>query len=543
MRSLSRPAAAAQPLRPRPPLAESAAAWWTALASVCVVLLLPLTLVDVPPLLDYPNHLARAYLLAFGPGDPVLSHMAVSHWAIIPNLAIDVLLPAAMRVWAVHDAGRIVLGVIVVLPLLGCAALAGAVFGRRSWWALASGIAAYDQLFLLGFLNFQLSVGLALLFAAAWARWRTSRPGLTALGGVAATALLFACHLMGLLFYLALVAALEWREAIRSGRHLARAAGRVLPLLPVPLILYAVSPLGRQAADTGWWTAEYKLVHIATAFLNYDGGLDGATALLFTGFLTACAATGRLLMPPAAVSLAALGALYLASPFSFKGTSFLDVRFAVMFGFAAFALLQPRLSRRAGAAVGACAGVLFVARMLALCVVWHGHAAELAELRDVIAPVRPGERVLVATVAESDAPDYWRQAHGQSTSDGTRIDLHVGALLTIERHAFWPFLFADPTQQPIRLLPPFRELAEQTRNIPNARQLNGRGLTSADLAAFPIATRWECCYDHVLLLHAGALPGFSTPRLVLERGGAYAALYRVRTDPRTMASAPRPLPE
>ena len=37
-----------------------------ATALLCVILLAPLALVDVPPLLDYPNHLARAVVLAFG---------------------------------------------------------------------------------------------------------------------------------------------------------------------------------------------------------------------------------------------------------------------------------------------------------------------------------------------------------------------------------------------------------------------------------------------------------------------------------------------
>ena len=43
-----------------------------ALVALCLLLLAPLALVDVPPLLDYPNHLARAVVLAF-PADPILS--------------------------------------------------------------------------------------------------------------------------------------------------------------------------------------------------------------------------------------------------------------------------------------------------------------------------------------------------------------------------------------------------------------------------------------------------------------------------------------
>lgn len=519
-----------------------ASCWWIALCCVCLALLAPLALVDVPPVLDYPNHLARAYALAFGADDPALSRMVAPHWAIIPNLAIDVILPAMLRLLPVHVAGRVLLGVIVILPVLGCAALGRAVSGRRTYWSLASGLVACNELFLLGFMNFQLSAGLALVFASVWAMWRERRPLATTLIGMGAAAILFACHFMGLLFYLVLLAAIEsppiW-DAIRRRRlpALAPAAFRLLPLLPAPLILYALSPLGHEAPEIGWWTIQYKLVHLATSFVNYDGALDLLTALAFAAFMVVCAATGRLRPPLAGgLCLAALGTLYLVSPFNFKGTSFLDVRFAVMFGFAVFAFAAPRLSARAACLVSLAFLGVFAARMLVVADVWRRHASELAELRQVIAPVQPGSRVLLATVAETDAPEYWRRAWGQTLSDGTRVDLHVASLLLIERHAFWAFLFAEPSQQPIRLLPPFQALAAATRNIPNARQLTGRAPTPEDLASFPIGTHWSCCYDYVLLLHRGALPAFSDPRLTPLHDGDYAALYRVRNTGPTVAT-------
>ena len=81
-----------------------------ALIAVCLVLLAPLTLAEVPPLLDYPNHLARMVLLAFGAADPILSRFYATRWAIIPNLALDVTLPPLMRVLPVHVAGRSIVG-------------------------------------------------------------------------------------------------------------------------------------------------------------------------------------------------------------------------------------------------------------------------------------------------------------------------------------------------------------------------------------------------------------------------------------------------
>jgi hypothetical protein len=47
--------------------------WWAAFAFAALLLVAPLTVVDLPPLLDYPNHLARMLILAAGDADPVLS--------------------------------------------------------------------------------------------------------------------------------------------------------------------------------------------------------------------------------------------------------------------------------------------------------------------------------------------------------------------------------------------------------------------------------------------------------------------------------------
>ena len=63
--------------------------WCLTALAVCLALVAPFFAVDVPPVLDYPNHLARLYVLAFGASDPVLRTMYAPHWQIVPNHAID----------------------------------------------------------------------------------------------------------------------------------------------------------------------------------------------------------------------------------------------------------------------------------------------------------------------------------------------------------------------------------------------------------------------------------------------------------------------
>ena len=98
-------------------------------ALLCLILLAPLALIDMPPLLDYPNHLARAVVLAAGTSDPILSRMYAAHWAVIPNLGTDLVLPPLLHLLPVHLAGRIVVGISILLPVAGTVAYSRAVFG------------------------------------------------------------------------------------------------------------------------------------------------------------------------------------------------------------------------------------------------------------------------------------------------------------------------------------------------------------------------------------------------------------------------------
>jgi hypothetical protein len=159
-----------------------------------------------------------------------------------------------------------------------------------------------------------------------------------------------------------------------------------------------------------------------------------------------------------------------------------------------------------------------------------------------MSPVEPGSRVLLASVELNEAAPAQRAAlQRQFLSDGTRLDAHTPALLLIERHAFWTFLFAVPAQQPVRLRAPYRDIAARTLGIPDVRLLSAPDPVAADLPVFPLEGRWACCYDYVLLLEAGARPDFAARNLVLLRKSDYASLFRVRSPPPAATiSAERP---
>src|SRR4051794_5428681 len=233
---------------------------WILLALMLAAMLaVPFLLVDVPPVLDYPNHLARLFVLAH-PDDPVLSQMYAPNWRILPNLGMDLIGVAVLRATDVHVGGRILLALSLFAPLIGIIAYHRAVFRRFSPWPLAAGVIAYNGVFLLGFMNFQLSLGLALGGAAGWValRRRDNWLLLAAWGMLAATAT-FLSHIFGLVFFVVLVGSGEadrlWR--LRGSKSLVHegvlAAGGLGIAIAPALLLYANGPLNEVGAQPGPW--------------------------------------------------------------------------------------------------------------------------------------------------------------------------------------------------------------------------------------------------------------------------------------------------
>ena len=251
-------------------------AWPAAVIGLCAVLLAPLLVVDVPPLLDYPNHLARIFVLASLPHDPILARFYAAHWSIIPNLALDLAGPPLLHILPVHVVGRLLIAAAILLPVLGTIAYNTALGGR--WWSLGVGLVAYNSSLLGGFLNFQIGIGVALLLAAAWLRWREQHPVWAIALATLGAPVLFACHLMGLLFFALLVGGAELFRLYRDPASVLRRGAALLLVFAAPTALYAISPLRQLGGDAEFLPLGPKLLQLATTFANYNWPLDMTTA-------------------------------------------------------------------------------------------------------------------------------------------------------------------------------------------------------------------------------------------------------------------------
>ncbi len=500
-------------------------AWWSTLTGLCAVLLFPLLLTDVPPLLDYPNHLARLYALAFLPADPVLARFYQARWGIIPNLALDLTVPPLIKIFPVHVVGRAVAGLVLVLPVLGAAAYHRALTGRLSYWPFASVLVAYNAAMLRGFLNFIASIGIALLLGAAWVAWRDRRPSLAIAIAAAGAVALFFCHLTGLLFFAILIGghgvASVWSGPLRVGWTLKRIAV-VIAIFIAPALLYVASDLGQLQGDAAFRSPLDKADAALTPMLNYFLPLDIATALFCIAVPILCLVRRWCTVPSqAALAITVLLAFFIALPTAFKGTFDLDTRFIVMAAFLVPAALVPvALPRRAALVLATGGLLLFGVRMAILSSVWNDWDADIASFRRVIASVQPGDVVLSARLPRGGEPNIWTTiATARRLSDGTVVDSHTPALLLIEHQAWWPFMFDSPSQQPIETHEPYRTMAARIDKSPDPI-----GLPAADPSGMRLIT-------HVLV--RGPAPGpsvIASDGLKFLAGNADVALYEVVRD-------------
>lgn len=141
-------------------------------AFFATLLMLPLWIVRYPPLLDYPDHLARAFIIVHLK-DPAyrFGNFYSTEWGPYPYLGMDLSLIALQHLLPVEVAGRVLLSICVIaVPMAGWWFLRQANPGHDAL-ALWTLLLSYDPFFLDGFINFQLGLAVCFFTLGFWLRY------------------------------------------------------------------------------------------------------------------------------------------------------------------------------------------------------------------------------------------------------------------------------------------------------------------------------------------------------------------------------------
>jgi hypothetical protein len=413
-----------------------------------VVVSVPLFSTVLPPLFDYPNHLARMHLLGEGG-----NQFYAVHWQPLPNLAEDLIVPPLARVMPLDVASKLFVVAIFGLITGGTLSLNRVATGMWRMWPLIAFLLLYNRMFLWGFLNYLFGVGIALAGTALWLALERERWWLRTLASALAALTCYLSHIAAFGFYALVIIGVElspaWSE-LRARRW--PALGRRIAITGAQFIIPAVLVFGYwHPPATGISYAAFwrKVDLLFSVFDNYDRAFDIFCFAMFLGLIGWLAATRRLgLAPRLAWAASLVFACYLLSPSQIYGGSGADHRLPLAIFLLLIAASAPKFPNRGtAAAIGVGTVVLLVARLGFIEHVWlradQVYAADLAGI-DMLPQ---GAKLAVAYPASA-------------VNFVPVPEVHLAALAIARRSAFVPTLFANEGQQPVALRQPYAALAD-----------------------------------------------------------------------------------
>jgi hypothetical protein len=512
---------------------------FVALAAITSI---PVLLYPWPPLSDYMNHLSRMHIIATIGSDPDLSRFYEIDWQVIPNLMMDLVVPVLDRVMSIYLAGQIYTIASFVLILSGTLALNRRLYGHWSVLPLIAFPLLYNNVFLIGTMNYVFGIGLALWALAAWISLR-ERSILLRFGVSALFVLgLFFCHLFAVgLYGLGLLAfELYWLGAyfassprpllaeLRSAKSVLRliefcAAG--LPFLPV-LPLLMLSPTWNLRGSFLW---------------EFYGKLDGLmfvievyshfAAFVLTGIVAFAAGWG---MRHRALKFHSFGwvllgvgsVTYLVMPRIIFETYMADQRLPISLAFMVIACAHLNLRHQYVRTGFATVLVLLLAiRVFEVQTVWTDLARTTASFHDSVRQIDRGSKVLVA-YADPDSGDDVRDLPL----------VHAACLAIIERSALVTTAFTVFGKQILHVRPDYRARVDtEDGTPPNLGQLVEQAEhPNAEVTSY--WSHWTSDYDYVYAVFTD--PDFVNPdpaHLTAIYAGDRFVLYRI--NPSKLADA------
>ena len=430
-------------------------------------LLAPIWSVRFLPIVDYPNHLASAFVLAHlkDPGFH-FSGFYTADWNTYPYLAMDVILVGLERIVPIDLAGRLLVSLCVLsVPAAAWFFVRRANPGeeRLALWSLL--VANNLYFFLYGFLNLQLSLAVCLFLLGLWL-WHLEHPrlGSWCVLLLVTTALYFT-HLMG--FAVAAVVMTVYGLSARRTRKEMLATGATY----IPGALFYIHTLGVHGArgPLQWRALTDKIGSLVAVMVGCSPALDIITLLVLLGVLAWVQvhnpdfkwnphwrrATGLLFL------------FYWLLPAAYGPATNVDKRL-LPFIFV-LSLSGARVGRR-GRKLAWIVLVLFFVRAAAVERHFIASQPHLARLADAASAIPFGARVLPLVDWAGGAPQPER---------------HFWAYGVIERGWLAPCLFHDPGVHPLALTPRAYDRCNQT-------------FTSSQVPDWP---RVESEFDYVWAYH------------------------------------------
>lgn len=401
-------------------------------------------------MIDYPNHLARYFLLAHYEELYAARAFYIVNWTPVANIGLDAAVQAVYAATGlpVERISQVLVAAFSVLMIPAVLCLNRALFGAWSYWPLTTAVFVFNYVLIYGFTNYVAGLTLALFLAAAWVVLRERSLTLVLPAFAIASTTLFFFHLYVFCIYGLFVLCIEawslWkRQRGWFGQLLARTVASCLQFLPALLVLLLLSPTSNNIGlhRIRWSTPRDKLLGLYSVFDIGIPAISIVTFLAFGAIMLGGLLSRRLVLSgPGTLAVAALSLVFLAMPFTLLGSGFADFRLPIAITVFAIAATRWRaLPKRAALLLSTAIVALVVVRVAAMTSEWaEGNDRYAAVMRSMTA-MEPGRKLLTVIAEEDLSTRFLRRPP---------ID-HAAGFAVLVRQAFVPTIFAEPEKQPI----------------------------------------------------------------------------------------------
>ncbi|HEX4178539.1 MAG TPA: hypothetical protein VHY57_08880 [Rhizomicrobium sp.] len=498
------------------------------LLAAALMLAAPLWCVWAPAMPDYPAHLASFALIEQGTGN-TFYHL---HWAFVPNLASEILVPFIARLTGVVVATKLFITAAIFLWVLGPGAVHRALYGRTGIAPLFGSFFAYNANFTWGFFNYYFSAGLSFAVFAAWVATQARNSATRLPVFTLAVTLLYFCHVFAAASLLLMIAGFEvaqnFRLENRDPMALVRRALHVAVIyVPAGLAFLFLKPHGEgdeavifDLADTMLDRFESLIQH------SFDDAAYTLPIALFAGLALALYLRKARLHPAmwGTLGLLLIGALF-APEWAFGGWA-VHLRLPAVFGAMLFASAELPMKPATRAALVGAVLVLIGWSAFTLAQNWLGYDRQFREFQAALEEVPRGARML--TVIDGDAigdrPDqpYW----------------HMAEFAVPERGVFTPLMFTTKGQHVVQLNPPYDKYAAASAQQGSPPDVDELGFLAAgqmdqdeDMEEDnPYLNHFQCHFDIAVVVHLDGKRTPIPPMLRLRHAGTFFSFYDILPD-------------
>ena len=493
-------------------------------AVISLAAILPTLLVDIPAIEDYPNHLARMYILATAGTAQANPYYQIS-WALYADIAMDLIVPRLAPFVDVETATRLFFLIAQLLIVTGAVAIEFVVKRRHEMAGIAAVMALHSLPFSLGLVNFEFGSGVALWGIASWiALERNNRWWMRFAAHCSFVCVLFVAHFFALGIYGLTIGLYELRRLflVKFPAGYTAAATAMLAC-PVVILFILMRFSGATVGGTETeWLMTWKPLWLVLFLNGYNPLFAAGSAAVLIVFTCYLAFKGTLSVSGTGKWIG-LGFLlvFIAMPFKIFDSRMADIRIiaAAFLVLPAFLTFSPSSKSLAYvAAFSASAIVLTNAGYAGF--VWLAYRSDYAAIKASFQLLPRGAFVLV----------------GQSAPPSSTLltDLPMSRAPTLAVYyagAFVSSLYTLPGQHAVYVRPDLKRLEVDTKTEtyapPTLAML--RALTRGEeVPNAPRYTRnWVRDFDYLYLV--GPPPDAAMPDLLDEvTASRRFTLYRVR---------------